>query len=429
MFNWFKKKSAPTAPNKDAPSNTPTDAHENTQENAASDASADATTDVQQNTQEKALSDVMTDAHEPPQESTLIDAPIDVITDSHENTQENATSDTPTDASIDAHAPLQEPTPTDAPIETSITPVSAKPSYFERLKQGLSKTRDNFADLFLGKKTLDADFLEELENRLLSADLGIESTNALIESVQQSLKRNELKDQDAVRHHLAQQMTALLEPYAKPIAPSSAKPYVILMIGINGAGKTTTIGKLSHLYQQQGKKVILAAGDTFRAAAVEQLQNWGERHQIPVIAQGTGADSASVAYDALESAKAKQADMLIIDTAGRLHTQDLLMDELKKIKKVINKLDHDAPHETLLVLDAGNGQNALRQALSFHQHIGIDGIILTKLDGTAKGGIVFAITEKLKLPIRFIGVGEQAQDLRAFNPSDFVNALLYPHSS
>lgn len=299
------------------------------------------------------------------------------------------------------------------------------PSYLTRLKQSLSKTRDGFADLFLGKKTLDEDFVEELETRLLMADVGMEVCQAIIEDLKQSLNRKTINNLEQVREVLAKKMQDLLNPYAKNLIIDTKKPFVVLMIGINGAGKTTTIGKLGNFYKQQNKKIMLAAGDTFRAAAVEQLQQWGIKNDVPVIAQATGADSASVAFDALQSAKAKQVDLLLIDTAGRLHTQDLLLKELKKIKKVLTKIDAEAPHETLLVLDASNGQNALKQAIAFHQHIGVSGLVITKLDGTAKGGILFAITKQLKLPIRFIGVGEQLNDLRPFNPQEFVNALLY----
>ena len=309
--------------------------------------------------------------------------------------------------------------------QTHSEPEAEKTGYFQRLKQGLAKTRSGFADLFLGKKTLDKDLIDDLEMQLLTADVGIEVTEKIIRDVTRRVERKELGDVRAVQEAVKNHMQSLLEPYAKPMNYLTHKPFVLLMTGINGAGKTTTIGKLSRHFQEQGLKVMLAAGDTFRAAAVEQLQSWGERHNIPVIAQKTGADAASVAYDALGSAKAKQADVLIIDTAGRLHTQDHLMDELKKIKRVLKKIDPDAPHETLLVIDAGNGQNALRQAEQFHQAMQLDGIILTKLDGTAKGGIVFAITERLGLPIRYIGVGEQPGDLRPFNAQDFVSALLY----
>ena len=300
-----------------------------------------------------------------------------------------------------------------------------KTGYFQRLKQGLAKTRSGFADLFLGKKTLDQNLIDDLEMQLLTADVGIEVTERIIREVTTRVERKELGDVQAVQEAVKTHMEQLLAPYARPFDPGLHKPFVLLMTGINGAGKTTTIGKLARHFQAQGLKVMLAAGETFRAAAVEQLQSWGARHNIPVIAQKTGADAASVAYDALESARARQIDILIIDTAGRLHTQDHLMDELKKIKRVLKKIDNHAPHETLLVIDAGNGQNALRQAEQFHRAMELDGIILTKLDGTAKGGIVFAITERLALPIRYIGVGEQPEDLRPFNAKDFVNALLY----
>ncbi|MDO5090432.1 MAG: signal recognition particle-docking protein FtsY [Cardiobacteriaceae bacterium] len=329
---------------------------------------------------------------------------------------------------IEEPAPTPEPVaePEAAPVVQPIAePEPAKPGYFQRLKQGLAKTRSGFADLFLGKKALDQNLIDDLEMQLLTADVGMEVTDKIIRDVTQKVERNELADVQAVQHAVKTHMQALLEPYARPFDVSTHKPFVLLMTGINGAGKTTTIGKLARHFQQQGLKVMLAAGDTFRAAAVEQLQSWGARHNIPVIAQKTGADAASVAYDALESAKARHIDILIIDTAGRLHTQDHLMEELKKIKRVIQKQDPAAPHETLLVIDAGNGQNALRQAEQFHSAMQLDGIVLTKLDGTAKGGIVFAITERLQLPVRYIGVGEAPEDLRPFNAQDFVHALLY----
>lgn len=297
--------------------------------------------------------------------------------------------------------------------------------YFARLRAGLSKTRAGFADLFLGKKVLTQEIIDELEMRLLTADVGMEITDQIIQEVSAKLKRNELSDVEAVRKEVSQYMVDLLKPYQQPLNVENHQPFVILMVGINGAGKTTTIGKLARRFQNEGKKVMLAAGDTFRAAAVEQLQAWGQRNNVPVIAQATGADAASVAFDALQSAKAKGVDVLIVDTAGRLHTQDHLMEELKKIKRVLQKQDEHVPHETLLVLDAGNGQNALRQAQQFSQAMGVTGLVLSKLDGTAKGGIIFAITHQLKLPVRFIGVGEQAEDLRTFNAIDFVNALFY----
>ena len=304
-------------------------------------------------------------------------------------------------------------------------PKNESGGYFARIRQGLAKTRRGFADLFLGKKTLDQDLIDDLETQLLTADVGIEVTRNIIDSVTAQIDRKELKDVEAVKAAVRDHMQQLLAPYAQPLDTSRTKPFVILMTGINGAGKTTTIGKLARYFQQEGKKVMLAAGDTFRAAAVEQLQTWGARHNVPVIAQGTGADAASVAYDALQSATARGIDVLIIDTAGRLHTQDHLMEELKKIKRVIAKLDPAAPHETMLIIDAGNGQNALRQAEQFHKAMQLDSITVTKQDGTAKGGILFAISEKLGIPIRYIGVGEQPEDLRPFNAQEFVQALLY----
>ena len=297
--------------------------------------------------------------------------------------------------------------------------------YFARIRRGLAKTRHGFANLFLGKKTLDQDLIDDFEAQLLTADVGIEVTTNIIDTVTRQIDRKELKDVEAVKAAVCDHMQQLLAPYAQPLDTTTAKPYVILMTGINGAGKTTTIGKLARHFRQEGKKVMLAAGDTFRAAAVEQLQTWGARHNVPVIAQSPGADAASVAYDALQSATARGIDVLIIDTAGRLHTQDHLMAELQKIKRVIGKLNPAAPHETMLIIDAGNGQNALRQAEQFHKAVQLDSITVTKLDGTAKGGILFAISEKLGIPIRYIGVGEQPEDLQPFNAKEFVRALLY----
>ena len=298
---------------------------------------------------------------------------------------------------------------------------------FASLSSRLGKTRQNLtdglADLFLGRK-IDADLLDEIETRLLSADVGVDATQRIISDLTQRVSRHELKDADALLEALAADMVSILKPCEQPLQVSSKQPYVILIAGINGAGKTTTIGKLAHRFQQQGHSVLLAAGDTFRAAAVEQLQTWGERNKVPVVAQGTGADSASVIFDAIESARAKHIDIVIADTAGRLHTQSNLMDELIKIKRVIGKLDAGAPHEVMLVMDASFGQNGLVQAQQFHQALGVTGITLTKLDGTAKGGMLFAIAEKLRIPIRFIGVGEAMEDLREFHAGEFVDALL-----
>ena len=303
-----------------------------------------------------------------------------------------------------------------------------KPSLFARLKAGLSRTRSQLSNglstLFLGKKTIDADLLEELESQLLMADLGMDVTDSVIKQLTEQVNRQTLRDPEALLSALKERLKAILRPCQIPLAwPATQKPFVILMVGVNGNGKTTTIGKLAKNLQSQGQTVLLAAGDTFRAAAVEQLKIWGERNEVPVIAQNTGADSASVIFDALTAAKAREIDVLMADTAGRLHTKDHLMEELAKIKRVLHKADPSAPHETLLVLDAGTGQNALQQALTFHKAIGLTGIVITKLDGTAKGGIVFAIAHALALPIRYIGIGEGIDDLRPFEADAFVDAL------
>ncbi|QKE65424.1 signal recognition particle-docking protein FtsY [Aquipseudomonas campi] len=300
--------------------------------------------------------------------------------------------------------------------------------WFARLKEGLSKTSaslgEGMASLFLGKKAIDDDLLDELETRLLMADVGVEATTAIVQSLTKRVARKELADSDALYKALQEELAGLLAPVEQPLLVDSSKqPYVILVVGVNGVGKTTTIGKLAKKLQGEGKKVMLAAGDTFRAAAVEQLQVWGERNQIAVIAQHTGADSASVIFDAVQAAKARNIDVLIADTAGRLHTKDNLMEELKKVGRVIGKLDDTAPHEVLLVLDAGTGQNAINQTKQFHQTVPLTGLALTKLDGTAKGGVIFALAKQFGLPIRYIGVGEGIDDLRTFVAQDFVQAL------
>ncbi|MCE5975671.1 signal recognition particle-docking protein FtsY [Pseudomonas sp. JR33AA] len=312
--------------------------------------------------------------------------------------------------------------PVAAPVE------QAKPGFFARLKQGLSKTSasigEGMASLFLGKKVIDDDLLDEIETRLLTADVGVEATSAIVQNLTQKVARKQLADADALYKSLQEELAALLRPVEQPLnVQAQNKPYVILVVGVNGAGKTTTIGKLAKKLQLEGKKVMLAAGDTFRAAAVEQLQVWGERNQIPVIAQHTGADSASVIFDAVQAAKARGVDVLIADTAGRLHTKDNLMEELKKVRRVIGKLDAEAPHEVLLVLDAGTGQNAISQAKYFNQSVELTGLALTKLDGTAKGGVIFALAKQFNIPIRFIGVGEGIDDLRTFEAEPFVKAL------
>ncbi len=299
---------------------------------------------------------------------------------------------------------------------------------FSRLQKGLSRTRDKFSDglaeIILGEKSIDLNLLEDIETQLLSADVGIDATDKIINNLKQQLGRKQLADPKqfmaALRSELADILLACDAPL---IIRSESRPFVILTVGVNGVGKTTSIGKLAKLYQSQGSNVMLAAGDTFRAAAVEQLQVWGDRNSVPVVAQATGADSASVIFDAYQSAKAKQVDVLIADTAGRLHTKDNLMNELEKIVRVLKKLDQRLPDEILLVLDATTGQNTLSQAESFDKATKLTGIALTKLDGTAKGGVVFALAKKLSLPIRFIGVGEKIDDLRPFHAEEFVDAL------
>lgn len=312
---------------------------------------------------------------------------------------------------------------------TSLQPeTSARRGVFARLKGQLSKTRkvlnDGLANLVLGKKEIDQDLLDELEMLLLTADVGIDATDQIIQNLTQQVSRKELKDPQALIDSLKIQLRAMLEPVSQPLTiAKSDKPFVILMVGVNGVGKTTTIGKLAKKFQQEGKSVMLAAGDTFRAAAVEQLQTWGERNHVPVIAQGTGSDSAAVIFDAVQSAQARKIDVLIADTAGRLHTQSNLMEELKKVKRVMSKVDASAPHEVMLVLDASTGQNALSQAQQFHEAMGLTGLVISKLDGTAKGGIVFSLAQKLGIPVRFIGVGETIDDLRIFNANEFTDAL------
>jgi len=302
-----------------------------------------------------------------------------------------------------------------------------KEGFFSRLKKGLLKTRVNigagFSSIFSGKK-IDDDLFEELETQLLTADLGVDTTMKLIDRLTDGANRKQLKDGDALYELMKQEMAAMLKTAEQPLTiPAEKKPFVILMVGVNGVGKTTTIGKLAKQFQNEGKSVMLAAGDTFRAAAVEQLQVWGERNSIPVIAQHTGADSASVVFDAFQAAKARNVDVLIADTAGRLQNKDNLMQELEKIARVMKKIDPDAPHEVMLTIDAGTGQNAISQVNLFNQCVGLTGITLSKLDGTAKGGVIFAVADKFNIPIRYIGVGEGIDDLRSFKSDDFIDAL------
>jgi fused signal recognition particle receptor len=320
------------------------------------------------------------------------------------------------------------------PVDTAVAgPVDDIPGaqkssgLFSRLRRGLGRTSDNLVagmgTLFLGRKEIDAELLEELESRLLLADVGVDATLEIVGNLTGRVSRKELTHPDALEEALREELLVLLKPVEQPLNVSGRSPFVILMVGVNGVGKTTTIGKLARRYQSEGRSVMLAAGDTFRAAAVEQLQVWGDRNDVPVIAQHTGADSASVIFDALQAARARSIDVLIADTAGRLHNKDNLMEELEKVVRVMGKIDPDAPHEVMLVLDAGTGQNALAQASEFQRSVGVTGLSLTKLDGTAKGGVIFAIAKKLGLPIRYIGIGEAVEDLRPFAATEFIDAL------
>ncbi len=314
--------------------------------------------------------------------------------------------------------------------ESGGSPDPERRGWLGRLRGALRRTRgalaDGIVDLFARERAVDEELVEEIETVLLSADVGVEATRRLVDGLGARLARRELADAGAVLGALREDMLEMLAPVEAPLdcVRRGDGPFVVLVVGVNGSGKTTTIGKLAHRQRREGRSVMLAAGDTFRAAAIEQLQEWGRRNDVPVVAQHTGADSASVVFDALGSATARGIDVLIADTAGRLHTQSGLMEELRKVRRVLGKLDADAPHETLLVLDGGTGQNALAQAAQFKETVGVTGLVLTKLDGTAKGGVVLAIAERLGIPIRFIGVGEGLEDLRPFDAGEFVDALL-----
>ncbi len=324
-----------------------------------------------------------------------------------------------------AHVPVAEENAGEAYTPTEQTRPT-KEGFFARLKRSLVKTRQNlgsgFIGLFRGKK-IDDDLFDELEEQLLIADVGVETTRRIINNLTQQASRKQLHDAELLYGMLKAEMSAILAKVDKPLLVADKTPFVILMVGVNGVGKTTTIGKLARQYQAEGKSVMLAAGDTFRAAAVEQLQVWGQRNHIPVVAQHTGADSASVIFDAIQAAKARGIDVLIADTAGRLQNKSHLMEELKKITRVMKKLDEQAPHEIMLTIDAGTGQNAISQTKLFHEAVGITGITLTKLDGTAKGGVIFSVADQFGIPIRYIGVGEGIEDLRPFKADDFIEAL------
>ncbi len=365
-------------------------------------------------------------------------APPDELTQSIEETLENSTALSESEAEVQVESAVDIEDESVAEAEeheeesavTDMVETQEKPSeggFFSRLLKGLVKTKQNigagFRSFFLGKK-IDDELFEELEEQLLIADIGMPTTTKIINNLTQHATRQQLQNADALYQQLKLEMGEILKPVAQPLSiDSSKKPYVILMVGVNGVGKTTTIGKLARKFQMEGKSVMLAAGDTFRAAAVEQLQVWGERNHIPVVAQSSGSDSASVIFDAMQSAAARNIDILIADTAGRLQNKNNLMDELKKIVRVMKKYDESAPHEIMLTLDAGTGQNAISQAKLFNEAVGLTGISLTKLDGTAKGGVIFAIADQFNLPIRYIGVGEKIEDLREFNAEEFIEAL------
>jgi fused signal recognition particle receptor len=309
-------------------------------------------------------------------------------------------------------------------------PAAVKPGFVARLRAKLNRGDSwltyDLANLLPGGRIDDA-VLDELETRLIKADVGIETTDRILAGLRAQVARSELADLDALLAALRQSMLGIVRPVSRPLVIDAAKrPFVILVVGVNGSGKTTTIGKLARRLTDEGRRVVLGAGDTFRAAAIEQLQIWGERDGVPVVAQSAGADPAAVIFDAMQSAQARGADVLIADTAGRLHTQSNLMEELRKVKRVLARLDAHAPHEVLLVLDAGQGQNALAQARQFNEALGVTGIVLTKLDGTAKGGIVLAIADRLGIPVRYVGVGESAEDFGVFEAEAFVDAVLAP---
>lgn len=333
----------------------------------------------------------------------------------------------------DTPEPLSQASPEPSPDPSPEPSPDPKPSFFSSLAAKLSRTKESIgsgiADLFVGR-SIDDELYEDLETQLLVADVGMDTTQNIIEHLTQSTKRSTLKNGEALLGELKAYMGELLtniEAPLIPVVPEGQKgPFVILMVGVNGVGKTTTIGKMAKQFQQDGKKVMLAAGDTFRAAAVEQLQVWGERNDIAVVAQHTGADSASVLYDAIQSAQAKNIDVLIADTAGRLQNKDYLMQELEKVVRVIRKINPDAPHEIMLTIDAGTGQNAISQAKLFHDAVGLTGITLSKLDGTAKGGVIFSIADQFSIPVRYIGVGEAIDDLRPFQATEFIDALFEP---
>lgn len=389
--------------------------------------------------------------HEPARQREEISSPSPVETSSEPSqpqeeaplpetareSQPEVTPETPPDAAVasasEHSAPSSVPAPEPAPAAPE--PVqqsdekSSRGGFFSRIRKGLSKTRSNLtgglATLFLGEKEIDDELIEDLETQLLVADIGVEATTEIIDRLTERVSRKELSSASSLYKALQEELTTILAPVEQPLQlpPKGQGPFVILVIGVNGVGKTTTIGKLAKRFRSEGRSVMLAAGDTFRAAAVEQLKVWGERNDVPVVAQHTGADSASVIYDALSAARARNVDVLIADTAGRLHNKAHLMEELKKVRRVMGKLDESAPHEVMLVVDAGTGQNAISQAETFSDAVPITGVVMTKLDGTAKGGVIFAMAKQTGIPIRYIGVGESLEDLRPFEAKPFTDAL------
>jgi len=374
---------------------------------------------------EEAAVEPLVAQHEPEIEEAAVESEDDALSD--EELEALALAETyAEDAEAEAQDTVSDLPLAAAPLVTQEQDRPTKEGFFARLKRSLVKTRENlgsgFVSLFRGKK-IDDDLFEELEEQLLIADVGVETTRRIITNLTQQANRKQLRDAEALYGLLKTEMAGILEKVDQPLDVGGKAPFVILMVGVNGVGKTTTIGKLARQYQAQGKSVMLAAGDTFRAAAVEQLQVWGQRNNIPVVAQHTGTDSASVIFDAIQAAKSRNVDVLIADTAGRLQNKAHLMEELKKITRVMKKLDEDAPHEVMLTLDASTGQNAVSQAKLFHEAVGLTGITLTKLDGTAKGGVIFSVADQFGIPIRYIGVGEGIEDLRPFKAADFIEAL------
>ncbi|HBO3318952.1 TPA: signal recognition particle-docking protein FtsY [Pseudomonas aeruginosa] len=425
LFGWWRKKPQAGEQPADQPADQPV---EPVSETAAAEQRAPADDVAQSLTEQPGRQ--QPSAAEPAEPAPVAEAPL--ASDEPASAEEHSPRPEAPVAQpepILAAEPEPEPEPV-APLAAApaVSEPATRPGFFARLRQGLSKTSasigEGMASLFLGRKEIDDDLLDDIETRLLTADVGVEATTLIVQNLTKRVARKELADSGALYKALQEELASLLRPVEQPLQVDVARePYVILVVGVNGVGKTTTIGKLAKKLQLEGKKVMLAAGDTFRAAAVEQLQVWGERNRIPVIAQHTGADSASVIFDAVQAAKARGIDVLIADTAGRLHTKDNLMEELKKVRRVIGKLDETAPHEVLLVLDAGTGQNAINQAKQFNLAVELTGLALTKLDGTAKGGVIFALAKQFGLPIRYIGVGEGIDDLRTFEADAFVQAL------